>query len=111
MFVTRSHEEGSMVNVFSANYNSGFMKYHEAVLPDGEVNLAHTFTITDTNEDQVFLFLENQGEHSPFGNLYISDEDGRYFSLSLKNVIKGQSIDFERVGSLDGTYVANVYSP
>lgn len=100
-----------MVNVFSANYNSGFMKYHEAVLPDGEVNLAHTFTITDTNEDQVFLFLENQGEHSPFGNLYISDEDGRYFSLSLKNVIKGQSIDFERVGSLDGTYVANVYSP
>jgi len=59
MFVTRSHEEGSMVNVFSSNYNSGFMKFHEATLPDGEVSLAHTFTITDTNEDQVFLFLEN----------------------------------------------------
>jgi hypothetical protein len=51
MFVTRSHKDGSMVNVFSANYNSGFMKFHQATLPDGEVNLAHTFTITDTNEE------------------------------------------------------------
>jgi hypothetical protein len=59
MFVTRSHENESMVNVFTSNFNSGFMKFHEATLPDGEVNLAHTFTITDTQEDQVFLFLEN----------------------------------------------------
>ena len=62
-----------MVNVFSANYNSGFMKFHEATFPDGTVSVAHTFTITDTNEDSVFLFLENEGLDSPFGNLYVSD--------------------------------------
>lgn len=65
----------------------------------------------DTNESQVFLFLENHGEHSPFGSLYISDETGHYYALSLKNVIKGSAIDFERVNSLDGTFIANVYSP
>jgi hypothetical protein len=26
-------------------------------------------------------------------------------------VIKGSAVDFERVNSLDGTYIANIYSP
>jgi len=43
------------------------------------------------------------------GNLYISDEDGHYFSLSTENVIQGSSVDFERVLSLDGTYLVNKY--
>jgi len=73
--------------------------------------MGHSFTILDTSEDQVFLFLENNGHSSPFGSLYISDETGHYYSLSMKNVIKGSAIDFERVNSLDGTYVTNVYSP
>jgi len=113
MFVTRSHAEsdGGMVNVFVSNYKSGFMRLVEAQLPDGEVNMGHSFTILDTQEDQVFLFLENHGHASPFGSLYISDESGHYYSLSMKNVIKGSAIDFERVNSLDGTYVVNVYSP
>jgi len=33
------------------------------------------------------------------------------FSLSLKNVIKGTQIDFEKVNSLDGTFIANIYAP
>lgn len=113
MFITRAHAEtdGGMVNVFVSNYKSGFERLVEAQLPDGEVNLGHSFTILDTNEEQVFLFLENHGHASPFGSLYISDESGHFFSLSMKNVIKGTAIDFERVNSLDGTYIANVYSP
>jgi hypothetical protein len=113
MFITRSHKEsdGGMVNVFVSNYKSGFERLVEAQLPDGEVNMGHSFTIMDTSEEQVFLFLENHGHASPFGSLYISDESGHYYTLSMKNVIKGTAIDFERVNSLDGTYVANVYSP
>ena len=48
---------------------------------------------------------------TPFGAVYISDESGRSFSLSLDNVIKGNAVDFERVTSLDGTFIANKYSP
>ena len=70
-----------------------------------------TFTLMDTSEDQVFLYLENKGQKTPFGNLYISDEGARQFSLSLVNVIKGNAVDFERVTSLDGTFIANKYVP
>ena len=55
------------------------------------------------------LFLENKGLHSPMGTVYISDANGRSFSMSLENVIKGNAVDFERVTSLDGTFIANVY--
>jgi len=68
-----------------------------------------TFTLMDTSEDQVFLFLENHGLTTPFGNLYISDEGARSFSLSIENVIKGNAVDFERVTSLDGTFIVNRY--
>lgn len=57
----------------------------------------------------MFLFLENHGLRTPFGNLYISDEEGRSFSLSMENIIKGNAVDFERVTSLDGTFIANRY--
>jgi hypothetical protein len=100
-----------MVEVYSSNYKSGFKALGPISLPSGEVTLGHSFTIMDTNEDQVFLFLENHGESSPFGTIYISDADGRHFTSSLKNVIKGSAVDFERVNSLDGTYIANIYSP
>lgn len=43
------------------------------------------------------------------GNLYISDADGHSFSLSVENVIQGSSVDFERVQSLDGTFIVNRY--
>jgi hypothetical protein len=99
-----------MVEVYSSNYKSGFKSLGAISLPDGEVTLGHSFTIMDTNEDQVFLFLENHGDHSPFGNIYISDAEGRHFTTSLKNIIKGSAVDFERVNSLDGTYIANIYS-
>ena len=65
----------------------------------------------DTSEEQVFLFLENKGLNTPFGSVYISDAEGRSFTLSLENVIKGQAVDFERVTSLDGTFIANKYAP
>lgn len=63
----------------------------------------------DTSEQQVFLYLENKGQKTPFGNLYISDAEARTFALSIENVIKGNAVDFERVTSLDGTFIANKF--
>jgi hypothetical protein len=64
----------------------------------------------DTSEDQVFLFIESQIAGSPFGNLYISDEKGRSFTLSMTNVIQNKAVDFEKVNSLDGTFIINRYN-
>lgn len=42
--------------------------------------------------------------------MYISGEEGRSFVLSIENVIKGEAVDFEKVHSLDGTYIVNKYT-
>jgi len=111
MFVSRSNQNEKFVHTYSATYRTAFTKFTEIILPPNEKPVAHSFTVLDASEDQVFLFLENHGAKSPFGNIYVSDEEAHYFSLSLENVIKSKSVDFERVPSLDGTYVANIYDP
>jgi hypothetical protein len=74
-----------------------------------DAKLSNTFTLMDTSEDQVFLYVENHGLQTPFGNVYISGKDGTSFSLSMENVIKGDAVDFEKVASLDGTYILNKF--
>ena len=110
MFVSCSHDDMLRVQIYSSTYRSGFTNLKEARLP-ADAHLTTTFTLMDTSEEQVFLFLENKGMTSPLGSVFISDANGRSFSLSLENVIKGNAVDFERVTSLDGTFIANKYSP
>lgn len=44
------------------------------------------------------------------GNTYVSDGSGKFFSLSLTNVIRGvEYVDFEKVNSLEGVYLANKF--
>jgi hypothetical protein len=109
MFVAASHSDERRVSIYSSNIYSGFKTMKNVRLPADAI-LSKTFTVLDTTSSQVFLFIENHGLDSPFGNLYISDELGRSFSLSMENVIKGEAVDFEKVLSLDGTYIANKYS-
>lgn len=109
MFVACSHSDEKRVQIHSSNYRTGFLNPRKVRLPVDAV-LANTFTVMDTSEDQVFLYIENHGLQSPFGNVYISGDDGHSFSLSIENVIKGTAVDFERVASLDGTYIVNQYN-
>lgn len=108
MFVAKSDEDERRVKIFSSSYKSGFSYVRQVIMPP-DAHLGNTFTVMDTAENQVFLFLQNHGTNTQLGNLYISDEDGHYFSLSIENVIQGSSVDFERVRSLDGTYIINRY--
>jgi len=108
MFVAASHSDETRVTVHSSNYKSGFQNIKKVKMPDG-LPLSRSFTLMDTSEQQVFLFLQNHGHNTVFGNLYISDSDGRYFALSMDNVIKGEAVDFEKVNSLDGTFIINRY--
>lgn len=44
------------------------------------------------------------------GNVYISDGSGKFYSLSIENVIRGtEFVDFEKVNSLDGVFLANKF--
>lgn len=108
MFVSESNEDQKRVSVFTSTYRTGFTDLKKASLPRESLTTT-TFTLMDTSEDQVFLYLENMGQKTPFGSLYISDEGARSFSLSLENIIKGNAVDFERVSSLDGTFIANKF--
>ena len=110
MFVSCSHADQIRVQVYTSTYRTGFTDLRKARLPRDALTTT-TFTLMDTSEDQVFLYLENKGQKIPFGNLYISDEGARSFSLSLENIIKGNAVDFERVTSLDGTFIANRFIP
>ena len=109
MFVAVSHTDETRIHIYSSNYESGFSKLQKVLLPR-DAMLSNTFTLMDTSEKQVFLFIENHGVSTPFGNLYISDEKGRIFSLSMANVIKKDAVDFEKVSSLDGTFIVNRYN-
>ena len=108
LFIAASHTDEKRVSIYSSSYRSGFNHVKSVRLPTDAL-LSNTFTVLDTSSDQVFLFIENHGLQSPFGNLYISDEKGRSFTLSKSNVIKGQAVDFEKISSLDGTYVVNKF--
>lgn len=108
MFVSCSFSDQLRVKIYSSTFRSGFTNLKQVHLPKDAV-LSASFTLMDTSEEQVFLYLENHGLKSPFGNLYISDANARVFSLSMENVIKGDAVDFERVTSLDGTFLANRY--
>ena len=108
MFVSCSFSDQLRVKIYSSTFRSGFLNLKQVHLPKDAL-LSASFTLMDTSEEQVFLFLENHGLKSPFGNLYISDANARIFSLSMENVIKGTAVDFERVTSLDGTFIANKY--
>jgi len=108
MFVSCSFSDQLRVKIYSSTFRSGFMNLKQVHLPK-DAMLSASFTLMDTSEEQVFLYLENHGLRSPFGNLYISDANARVFSLSMENVIKGTAVDFERVSSLDGTFIANRY--
>ena len=76
MFVSCSTADQVRVNIYSATYRSGFTNLKRARLPRA-AQATTTFTLMDTSEQQVFLFLENHGLTTPFGDLYISDENAR----------------------------------
>jgi len=109
MFVTLAQESKIRVRIYSSNYESGFTSLKEVKLPK-DAEIPSTFTIMDTSEEQVFMFVENRNTGTPFGNLYISDNKGRLFTLSISNVVRDNSlVDFEKISSLDGTFIVNRY--
>ena len=61
-------------------------------------------------DGQTFLHIKDKGNNTPLGSLYVASS-GDIYTLVLDNVIEGNEVDFEKVNSMGGTYIANRYSP
>jgi Sortilin, neurotensin receptor 3, len=64
----------------------------------------------DTSEETVFLHVQTLGAEVPLGNIFVSDGSGKYYTSSLQNVLRGtELVDFEKVNSLEGVFLANKF--
>lgn len=44
------------------------------------------------------------------GTVYISDGSGKFYSISIENVMRGtEYVDFEKINSLEGVFLANKF--
>ena len=55
------------------------------------------YIVTHLEEKQALVIVEHEGE---FYNLYLSDETGVYFSLSLRDLVIAGAIDLEQVNGI-----------
>jgi hypothetical protein len=108
MFVAKA-VSANTVKIHVSRAEGAFLDFKEARLPTTYQFTDH-FTVLDTNEKTVFMYVSDHTKMNPVGNLFISDGNGYRFSHSLENIIKQHhNVDFEAVESMDGTFVANRY--
>jgi len=108
MFVAKAISSEA-VKIHVSRAEAGFLDFRLARMPKN-YHITDHFTVMDTSEKSVFLYVSDDKVKDPVGNLFVSDGLGYRFSHSLENIIKGSgAVDFETVESLDGTYIANRY--
>lgn len=106
MFIAKA-TKNEMVEIWVASALQGFLNFQKSRLPADAI-ASKTFTVMDTSELSVFLHIQNHGGDTPLGNIFISDGSGKYYSLSLENVLRGvEFVDFEKINSLEGVFMAN----
>jgi hypothetical protein len=71
----------------------------------------HSFTLLDTTQGSIVIHVNHYSKRSDYGSIYVSDSSGRRFSLSLLHNVRtfNGMTDFEKVKSLEGIFIANVY--
>jgi hypothetical protein len=86
------------------------LNFQEVTLPYKKFK-DHGYSILDTSEGQIFVHINHMGSSSLFGNLYISDSTGTRLAVSLLHNVMDQdgNVDFKKIESLEGVYLANVY--
>jgi hypothetical protein len=108
MFVAKAISSEA-VKIHVSRAEAGFLDFRLARMPKN-YHITDHFTVMDTSEKSVFLYVSDKNVREPVGNLFVSDGLGYRFTHSLENIIKGAgAVDFETVESLDGTYIANRY--
>lgn len=108
MFIAKAIS-AEQVKIHVSRAEAGFLDFRLARMPKN-YHITDHFTVMDTSEKSVFLYVSDDKVSNSVGNLFVSDGLGYRFTHSLENIIKGSNaVDFETVESLDGTYIANRY--
>jgi len=108
MFVAKAISSDA-VKIHVSRAEGGFLDFRLARMPKN-YHITDHFTVMDTSEKSIFLYVSDSKVTNPVGNLFVSDGLGYRFTHSLENIIKGPgAVDFETVESMDGTYIANRY--
>jgi len=108
MFVAKAISSDA-VKIHVSRAEGGFLDFRLARMPKN-YHITDHFTVMDTSEKSIFLYVSDAKVSNPVGNLFVSDGLGYRFTHSLENIIKGPgAVDFETVESMDGTYIANRY--
>jgi hypothetical protein len=75
-------------------------------------NQEHTFTVLDTFDGQIFLSVSHSEDIPRLTNVYVSDANGKSFTLSLLGNVRSKdsgNCDFEHINGVDGVFISNVY--
>lgn len=92
--------------------SDGAKTWNAALLPSGMGELEERwYTIIDTSEGAVLLHLNaNEGGVKNTGRIFVSDSTGYKYSQSLMNNVRSSfgEVEFDKVVSLEGVYLANV---
>jgi len=108
MFVAKAISSNN-VKIHVSRAEEGFLNFRLARMPR-RYHITDHFTVMDTSEKSIFLYVSDDKYVEPVGNLFISDGLGYRFTHSLENIIKGGgAVDFETIESMDGTFLANRY--
>ena len=108
MFVAKAISAES-IKIHVSRAEAGFLDFRLARMPKN-YHITDHFTVMDTSEKSVFLYVSDDSVVDSVGNLFVSDGLGYRFTHSLENIIKGpNAVDFETVESLEGTFIANRY--
>jgi hypothetical protein len=108
MFIAKATKR-ELVEIYVSSVLHGFLNFERTRLPTEAVT-SKTFTVMDTSEETVFLHVQNHGLETPLGDIFVSDGSGKFYSMSLENVVRGQDlVDFEKVNSLEGVFLANKF--
>ena len=108
MFIAKA-TKAETVEIFVSTVLHGFTNFERTRMPTEAIS-SRTFTVMDTSEETVFLHIQNRGAGLPLGNIYMSDGSGKFYTLSVDNVLRGSElVDFEKVNSLEGVFLANKF--
>ena len=110
LFVAQVVDEGTQeVMLLAANATDKIYNFQNVVTSSKNYR-EHSYTFLDTSGSSVFLHVNHFGEKSKYGHIYISDASGTRYSASLKYNIRGSNnqCDFQKVESLEGSYIANI---
>jgi hypothetical protein len=98
------------VNLLVSKSTSKYYRFNHVNVYSNRLT-EHSYSFLDTSEQTVFLHINHFGDVSKYGHIYISDETGSNFSLSLRYNVRTEHdhrCDFQKVESIEGTYIANV---